>query len=53
MIRPGAAPRRISTREASDVAVGPDGRVYANAWTAKRILLYHPQAGAWETIARG
>ena len=53
MIRPGAAPTRIYSREVSDVAVGPDGQVYANEWTSKRILLYHPEARAWETIARG
>jgi sugar lactone lactonase YvrE len=52
-VSPGGQPRRIYSQEANAVAIAPDGSLYANGLSAKRILVYHPQRRSWETIARG
>jgi NHL repeat len=50
---PDGRTRRIYARETNAVAIAPDGTLYANAFSSKRILRFHPRSGSWETIARG
>jgi hypothetical protein len=44
---------RIYSGDANGVTVAPDGSVYVDAWTQKRILLLDPKTRKTETVARG